>query len=130
MTRFRKYTAVLLSVCTLVLGLQSSLLQAEMISTHAAFEMQADEIGRQDLLRLMQRQEVREKLQALGVDHRAARERVDRMTDRELARLNAQIRDMPAGAGVVEVALIVLLTLVFLDIFGVTDIFTFIKPAK
>jgi len=130
MTRIRKYTAVLLSISTLFLALHSSLLQADMIPTRAAFEAQSGEISRQDLLDLIQRQEVQGKLQALGIDHRSALERVSSMTDQELAHMNAQIGDMPAGAGVLEVAVIVLLTLVFLDIFGVTDIFTFIKPAK
>lgn len=114
----------------LLLGLQASLVRGDMIGTEEVLESHVVQLGRQELVDVFQRQDVQAQLTALGVDHDAALVRVQGMTNAELRQLNSQLDTLPAGSGAVGVALIVLLTLVFLDIFGVTDIFSFIKPVK
>ena len=130
MPSIKRYIATLLSISTLVLGLQSSLVQAEMITTDTVLESHTQHASRQDLVNLLQQDEVQQKMAAFGITAEAANERIGQLSNQELAQLNAHIEELPAGSGVVGVAVIVLLTLVFLDIFGVTDIFSFIKPIK
>ncbi len=62
-------------------------------------------------------------LVALGVDPAWAAERVASMTDEELARLNANMEQMPAGAGVVYIVGAVFIVLIILELTGVIDIF-------
>ena len=130
MQTFKRHLAILLSISLLLLGLQGSIAQAAMIPTESLSGVAAHDYGREDLADFVQRDQVSAKLAAFGISPEAAQERVHQLSGEELAHLNAQIDDLPAGAGVAGVAIIVLLTLVFLDIFGVTDIFTFIKPIK
>lgn len=130
MSSFRKFTSTFLSLSILLLGLQASVANAEMIRTGEAIQSHAVQVSQQELLDVFQRQDVQAQLTALGVDQDAALARVQGMTEDELRQLNSQLETLPAGSGIVGVAVIVLLVLIFLDIFGVTDIFGFINPAK
>ncbi|MGK0408284.1 MAG: Mg2+ and Co2+ transporter CorA [Shewanella psychromarinicola] len=71
---------------------------------------------------------VQDKLVALGVSLEDAEMHIASMTDQELSKLNTQMNDMPAAAGVVGVVVTVLVVLVVLDLVGVTDVFSFIRP--
>lgn len=129
MTSIKKVVSSVLSVSILLLGLQSSLASAEIIGTGTAMP-QADTIDKQALVAMLDRDEVRAQLASLGVDATQAEARINALTPAELTQLNNHMDSLPAGSSVVGVAVIVLLTLVFLDIFGVTNIFSFINPIK
>lgn len=66
---------------------------------------------------------VREQLMAHGVDAGNAMERVNALSARELSMLHARIDQLPAGEGVLETVLFLLVIFMLLDIAGVTDIF-------
>jgi hypothetical protein len=85
---------------------------------------------RERLAELIDRSEVRERLQALGVDPASAKARVAALSDDEAAQLAAHIDTMPAGGDVLGVALIVFLVLLFTDIMGYTKIFPFTRSAR
>ena len=85
---------------------------------------------RERLAELIDRSEVRERLQALGVDPASAKARVAALSDDEASQLAAQIDTMPAGGDVLGVALIVFLVLLFTDIMGYTKIFPFTRSAR
>jgi hypothetical protein len=74
--------------------------------------------------------DLRTALVGLGVDPDAAQARVARLTDAEVAELNARIDSLPAGAGVIEVVAIVFVMFVILDALGITNIFSFVTPAR
>ncbi len=63
------------------------------------------------LVSALERDDVRQELIELGVDPEAAITRIDQMTDEEISRLNSRIDDLPAGAdiGVVELLLIIII---------------------
>lgn len=69
------------------------------------------------------RDEVRERMQALGVDPAQVEARLARLTPSELESLANRIDSMPAGAGALEVIGIVFLVLLILEAVGVIDIF-------
>jgi len=79
------------------------------------------------ILSQLQRQDVQAQLKAQGVDPAQIQARVNSLSDAEVQRLAAQFDQLPAGAGALEVILIVFLILLLTDIAGITHIFTFVR---
>ena len=85
---------------------------------------------RVQLAGLLQRDDVKGRLQAMGVDPAEVGARVAALSDEEAARLAARLDELPAGGSdFLTVALIVFLVLLFTDIMGYTKIFPFTRPA-
>jgi hypothetical protein len=123
--RFRRIVAGGLIVC--MGGLAAPLpVIAGIVST----EMVVAGAERERLAELIDRSEVRERLQVLGVDPASAKARVAALSDEEAAQLAAQMDAMPAGGDVLGVALIVFLVLLFTDVMGYTKVFPFTRSAR
>ena len=73
--------------------------------------------------REMTRERVSAALIELGVEAKAARERVATLTDEELRQLQTHLDSLPAGGSALAVVGIVFLVLLILELVGVTDIF-------
>jgi hypothetical protein len=88
-------------------------------------------VDRGTLLALLERDDVRQQLESLGVDPREAVARVDALTDEQARDLAARIDQLPAGGvnivGVLFTAFIILLVT---DILGFTRIFPFTRPLR
>lgn len=76
------------------------------------------------------RDDIRRQLVDLGVSPDDAAARVSRLSNTELASLDGQLRQLPAGGDAVSLIVLVLLVLLFTDIMGYTDIFPFVKAKK
>jgi hypothetical protein len=125
-TKLRRMIAGLLIVC---MGALSAPLPA--VAGIVTTETAIAGAERARLAGLLEREELRVQLQALGVDPADARARVAALSDEEAARLVAEIDAAPAGGSdVLVVALIVFLVLLFTDIMGYTKIFPFTRSAK
>jgi hypothetical protein len=123
--RFRRIVAGGLIIC--MGGLAAPLpVIAGIVST----EMVVAGAERERLAELIDRSEVRERLQVLGVDPASAKARVAALSDEEAAQLAAQMDAMPAGGDVLGVALIVFLVLLFTDVMGYTKVFPFTRSAR
>lgn len=72
----------------------------------------------------LQREDVREQLIALGVDPQQAVERASALSPAELAALDGQLQDLPAGGSLLGVLGILLVVLIVLDLVGVTNVFS------
>jgi len=96
--------------------------RAEMVGTATLLAPAAD-AQRDRVETFMARDDVRNQLEALGVDPADAARRVSGLTDAELRALSERIDALPAGAGAVEVVLIVILILLVLELAGAIDIF-------
>jgi hypothetical protein len=106
--------------------------RAAVVSTEAALAVSpAGDAHRAQVEAFLARADVRGQLEALGVDPQDATQRAALLTDQEAAQLSAQIDDLPAGGigwlGVVGIIALVFVTLIFLDYFGVTDIFPWVR---
>ncbi len=66
---------------------------------------------------------------SLGVDSNDAVARINGMTESEIAKLNQELNQAPAG-GVVGAVLTVLAIIAILDLVGVTDVYPFIRPVN
>lgn len=99
-------------LCTLLLLVPFAVpVQAGMVGTDRILRDAGAEAQRQELARLLERDEVRAELEAMGVPAERAHARVQRLTDTEVARLHGQVAGLPAGGNLstVHVLLIILL---------------------
>ncbi len=102
-----------------------------MLDTGSMIQQASADDTRAQLLEQLNDAEVRAQLIEMGVDPERAEQRVARLTDEELARLEAHMETDPAGAAsALGVVAIVFVVFVILDAVGVTDIFSFVGPAR
>ena len=77
------------------------------------------------------REDVTQQLARLGVDAAAAQARVDALTDAEIAQLDQQIEQLPAGGSSVIGALVFIFVLLLItDILGFTKVFPFTRSMR
>jgi len=101
---------------------------AGIVTTEQLLQQASSGVDRAALLSALDRDEVRQQLVARGVDPDAARQRIAALSDAQVNTLGQRIDELPAGAGVLELLIAVVLVLVILDVVGVTNIFSFIHP--
>ncbi|MEJ2765369.1 DUF6627 family protein [Photobacterium sp. MCCC 1A19761] len=118
-------TAALVLLFSLV---QMPVVQAAMITTGEAIQVQQRHIDRGNLLSMLQKDELQQQLAEYGLDAQLVAERVRHMTDAEIAMLNKHLDEMPAGEGVLSIIGLIVVVLVVTDLIGVTDVFPFIRP--
>ncbi|MBY4675076.1 DUF6627 family protein [Marinobacterium arenosum] len=121
----RLIATLLISLLSL---LQVPMTQAAMLATDQALQSEARQLDRTELLSMLEKEQVRSQLEAYGVDPQQAQARVNSMTDAELAMLNQQLEQLPAGQGVIGVAVLLFIVFIVTDALGATDLFTFVKP--
>jgi hypothetical protein len=116
-----------LAFCLVQLGPGVRTARAALVTTAEAI---ASDTGRDRIRSFLERVEVRDQLEALGVDPDAARARVSGLSDTEVAMIAGRLDELPAGSGVGEVLLVLallFLVLIFLDYTGVTDLFPWVN---
>ena len=104
-------------------------MHAEAISSDSVMQTQSAQYNKQQLLAMVSREDVQNKLMSLGVDSNDAVARINGMTESEIAKLNQELNQAPAG-GVVGAVLTVLAIIAILDLVGVTDVYPFIRPVN
>lgn len=117
----RSALVLLLSLQLVTLGMPTA--QAGMIGTdaYAAAEQRDQRLARvQDFLA---EERVVAQFEALGVDPDQAAERVAALTDAELAQLDSQLDELPAGAGVLTILGVMFVVILVLELVGITNIF-------
>lgn len=119
-------TATLLAA-SLTLGLSQA--SAAVVSSEQVIAKQQHHYNKQQVLSFLDTAEVQQKLVQLGVSQQDAAQRIANMTDAELAALNSQLHEMPAG-GVVGTIVTVLVVVAVLDLMGLTDVYPFIRPIR
>ncbi len=72
--------------------------QAGMIGTQQVVSQQQASADRAAVVAFLARSDVAGQMQSLGVDQKAAQDRVNAMTDEEVGQLASQINTLPAGA--------------------------------
>jgi hypothetical protein len=128
---FQKLVACLVAVTFCYLTVVVAPVQAALVGTADVIAVQENDAVRQKVRQFLERQDVVNHLQAMGVSLEEAQARVDTMTAEEINLLANKIDQMPAGGDavgfLVAVAVVVFVVLLITDIIGVTDVFTFVK---
>lgn len=115
----------ILMVSMLSLSLWAPSAQAGMVSSEQVVASQAAQLDRDHVKAFFKRQDVRDQLQARGVDADVALARVDAMTDQEVATINGKIDSLPAGGDIIGAVVFVFIVLLITDILGLTKVFPF-----
>jgi hypothetical protein len=127
-----KATALAVVVAMLVTALPLGAARADLVGTQRVVEQTAAASERERLAAVLLRDDVRQQMEALGVDRDEAMARLASLSDQEIQQIAGKIDELPAGqsflVGVLIIAGAVLVALVILDLVGVTDVFTFINP--
>ena len=107
---------------------------AAMIDTETIMDSARGREAREYLHQLMARKDIQSAIVAQGIDADEAWARINSLSDDEIIRIADQIDQLPAGGGLAEFLLIIILAgfivLVILDLTGVLDVFTFIKSQR
>lgn len=134
MNRFRnlqRLVASIVFVSFCFFGVIVAPVQATMVSTLDILQKHGKDLSCDKVNSFLQRQDVRNYLEAMGVDGADAQHRVNALTGEEIHMLAQQIDQMPAGGDalgtLLGIALVTFVILIILDIAGITDIFSFIK---
>lgn len=123
--RFRRMMAGLLIICMGGMGVPLPV-YAGIVSTDTVVAG----AERERLTSLLERGEVRARLEALGVDPAKARKRVAALSDAEAAQLAAQMDELPAGGDLLGAAVLIFLVLLFTDMMGYTKVFPFTRSLR
>lgn len=124
----KKFGSLLLAAA--LVGAQVAPAQAAMVGTAQALAAEQGRLDRNELVTLLQREDLQRQLSALGVDVQHAQQRVAALTDAEVARINQQVAQLPAGGSALGVVLFILVVFIITDALGITDIFAFVRPIK
>jgi hypothetical protein len=122
----RLTSKILLLVFVTLSGL-TPMARAGMIGTEQLLDNQTAQSHRDHLHALLARADLAAQLQAAGVDAQQLRGRLDALTDTEVAALDQQLAELPAGGDILSTAVFIFLVLLITDILGYTDVFPFVK---
>ncbi len=131
MNPFKRLLASLLIASTTLMGLPMAA-HAGLVTTEevAAVPSALAESNRDKVTAFLSRVDVRAELESQGVNGAAAVERVQAMTDAEVAQLASRVDQAPAGAGVLGLVFTVFVILLVTDILGLTKVFPFTRSVR
>jgi len=106
--------------------------QARIVTTEEALAGSAPgvPVDRSALEALLARDDVRTRLEALGVSPEEARARVQALDDAQAQALAEQLERLPAGGSVIGAVVLVFVILLVTDILGFTRVFPFTRPIR
>jgi hypothetical protein len=128
MKSIQKYLSVFLSVA--LMSMSFSNVQAALVGNALVINQAQHHTEKAQLLETINRSDVKAQLLSLGVSAKDIETRINLMTHQEIAQLNQQIDDLPAGGDLLGIILIIFIIFVITDVIGATDIFPFIKPVN
>ena len=129
MNSFKRLIASALIISTTCLGLPMTA-QAGIVPTEDALSATTATAARERVASFLQRDDVATAIKAQGVNSQAALERVNAMTDAEVARLAQRIDTAPAGGEILGVLFTVFIILLVTDILGLTKVFPFTRSVR
>lgn len=130
MSELRTYLKQISLIMIAVLAMAttfSSVANASMVSTGEMIQQEQTQLDRQELLNMLEKQEVQNKLAELGVSQDTVAERINNLTPAELADFEQQLAQAPAGEGVVGIIVLFFLVFIVTDMLCATDLFPFVR---
>ncbi len=128
MNFFRRFNKLVPMLSILALfSMNIAPLQAAMVDNSQLIAQSQIEMSKQDILAELDRQDVQDRLVAMGVDIDTAKQRINQMTEQELAQVAQDFDNLPAGSGhIIGAILVIFIVLVVTDMLGATDVFGFV----
>lgn len=129
MTLFTRLVASALIVSSATMGLPMTA-NAGIVSTDEALSTASQTDSRDRVSAFLNRADVRQALQGQGVSADAALERVQAMSDAEVAQLAGRIDQAPVGGDILGVLFTIFIVLLVTDILGLTKVFPFTRSVR
>ena len=128
MTSFNRILTLTLSLLLICAPISQA--QAAIIANAQLID-QVQQVNDKDaLLQTINRVDVQEQLLSMGVTAAELENRIHQMTQQEIAQLNQQINELPAGGDILGIIVLIFIIFIITDVIGATDIFPFIHPVK
>lgn len=130
-----KFICVSFTILMLSISIPYQSALAALVGTETILEDNRINDTRNYLKNALEREDVRQALQARGINPLEAQARVESLSDKEIALIADNMDQLPAGGDavlifLVLIPLIVFITFVITDSMGYTDIFPFVEPQK
>lgn len=126
-----RFLAIPLALVVFLESVSVGVVHADLVKTEDVLDKDPAKDDRAKLKAFLERQDVRDQLEAFGVDPDEASMRIANLSDDEVKRISGQLGTLPVGEGAAEAVIIaavaLFLLLVVLDLLGVTNVFPFIK---
>ena len=130
--RVSRTIALTMAAALFITSLPLGAARAGMVTTEQAVQERTAASDRERLVTVFDRDDVRQQMEALGVNRDEAVARLASLSDEEIQQIAGQIDELPAGqgfiGGVLIVVGIVFIALIITDLLGVTNLFGFIDP--
>lgn len=127
---FMRIISRLLIVSVMGLGLPLQSAYAGLVGTDKVAVSAQSQSERERIRTFLDREDVRNELQAQGVDVNTAKARVDALTDEEVQKVAGKLDKMPAGGDVLGILFTIFVILLVTDILGFTKVFPFTRSIK
>ena len=129
--RIAKPCSFFLAILMITIFTPHQTVLAKLISTETVVEVGRADEARMYVDSVLAREDIRTALISQGIDIQEVEARIFSLTDTEIVNLADQLENAPAGGSAVGVivgaAVFIFIVLLITDIFGLTDVFTFIK---
>lgn len=125
---YRRTLTLFLSL--LMLAVSFGQAQAAIIANNQVIEQIELASDKAALLQTISRIDVQEQLLNMGVNSADIESRINHMTQEEIAQLNQQFDELPAGGDILGIIVLIFIIFVITDVIGATDIFPFIHPVN
>ena len=114
-------------ICFAPFAVFAPVAQAGMIGTDQIISSTQTQSDRAHLIESLSRADLADQLRSAGVDPVQLQNRVASLTDDEVAMLNEQLDELPAGGSILGAAVFIFVVLLITDVLGYTEIFPFVK---
>lgn len=94
-----RYVSFFMALMLTLGSVWSTTATAAMVGTGEMITGQEVQLDRQQLMNMLEKQEVKEKLADMGVSEDQVRDRIQNLTPQELAEFEQQLAEAPAGQG-------------------------------
>ena len=128
MKLFRRTLALILSLSLFFASIGQA--QAAIVSNSQLINQAQQLNDKNALLQTIRRADVQSQLLDLGVNPANIESRINHMTQAEVAQLNQQINQLPAGGDAVGILVLLFVVFVITDMLGATDVFPFVHPIR
>jgi hypothetical protein len=129
MTLFTRIVASALIISSASMGFPM-MANAGIVSTDEVLSTATQTDSRDRVNAFLNRTDVRQALQGQGVNADAALERVQAMSDAEVAQLAGRIDQAPVGGDILGVLFTIFIVLLVTDILGLTKVFPFTRSVR
>ena len=114
-------------ICFAPFAIFAPMTQAAMIGTDQIISNTQAQADKVHLKESLSRAGLADQLRNAGVDPVQLQQRIDSLTAEEVAILNEQLDQLPAGGSIIGYSVFIFIVLLMTDIMGYTEIFPFVK---